>query len=147
MKFVLNQATEYKLLTERESNLTKHISIQVYWIKSQKGWYKLNIDGAFKNGDSHSGIGGIIRNSSGDWVMGVQMKSHSKSSIHSELQALYIGLQLTWEQKLYPLEVETDATHVINYINHGCVTYDSLVNNCRWLISKMDMQVIRHSFR
>lgn len=60
-----------------------------------------------------------IRNNNGDWMMGFQMKTHSKSLIHTELQALFHGLQLAWEKNIYPLEVETDATQVINSINHA----------------------------
>lgn len=74
------------------------------------------------------------------------MKVNAKSPIHTELQDFYYAIQLTWEQQLYPLKVETDAMQVINFINYGCVTYKYLINNCRWLMSKMDTLVIRHSF-
>lgn len=64
LSFVLKQATEYKLLIDRESNT--NISIPIYWTKPKKGWYKLTIDGAFKKGENHIVIGGIMRNSNGD---------------------------------------------------------------------------------
>lgn len=53
----MNQAIEYKLLTERESKLTN---------EPYPGWYKLNINRAFTGNDATGGLGGIFRNQNGD---------------------------------------------------------------------------------
>lgn len=52
----MNHAIEYKLLTERESKLDRKIEIKFHWNPPRTGWYKLNIDGAFKKGDTSGGI-------------------------------------------------------------------------------------------
>lgn len=49
------------------------------------------------------------------------MRTYSRAPIQTEHQALYQGLHIALEMKLYPLEVETDATYVIVYINIGCI--------------------------
>lgn len=40
-------ATEYKLLTQQESNIVQTHRINVTWHNPHKGYYKLNLDGAF----------------------------------------------------------------------------------------------------
>lgn len=62
----MNQAIEYKLLTERESKWDKKIELKFYLIPPRPDWYKLNIDGAFNRNDATGGLGGIFRNQNGD---------------------------------------------------------------------------------
>lgn len=148
LKRVMNQATEYKLLTERETKLYRKITIKFHWILPRRGWYKLNIDGAFKKGYTSGSIEGVFRNPDGNWILGIQMKAYSRAPVHTQLQALYQGLHIAQKMNLYPLEVETDATQVIAYITHDdCITYDSIIKLYMWLISEMGTVVIQHNFR
>ncbi|OIT29317.1 putative ribonuclease h protein, partial [Nicotiana attenuata] len=134
------------LLTERESDWDRKIKIKFYWTAPRTGWYKLNIDGAFNRNDASGCLEGVFRNQ-GNWTLGFTMKIISRAPIHAELMALYQGLRIAKEKKLYPLEIETDATQVIKYIKEGCITYDSIIYSCRLLLSQMGTVVMRHNFR
>ncbi|OIT34659.1 hypothetical protein A4A49_63691, partial [Nicotiana attenuata] len=135
------------LLTERESNWDKKIDLKFSWIKPLPGWYKLNIDGTFNKNDANGGIGGIFRNRNGDWILGFTSKIISRTLINSELMALYQGLCIAKDRKLFPLEIESDATHVITFIKEGCKAYESIINSCRMLLSQMDTMMMHHNFR
>ncbi|OIT04530.1 hypothetical protein A4A49_65327, partial [Nicotiana attenuata] len=135
------------LLTDRESNWDKKINISISWTKPPTGWYKLNIDGAFDKAKASGGIGGIIRNHHGDWMIGYASKITPKTPIHAELMALHLGLIIANKRKLLPLEIETDATQVISFINNGCKAYDTIINSYRLLLARMDQVVLHHNFR
>lgn len=55
------------------------------------------------------GIGGIFRNSQGEWILGFSNASFGPSPLSMELQALKYGLQLAMENNLIQLVIETDA--------------------------------------
>lgn len=61
--------------------------------------------------------------------------------------ALYQGFCIAKNRKLYPLEIETDATRVISFINEGYKPYESVINSCRLLLAQIDSVVMHHNFR
>ncbi|KAL2899077.1 Protein ALP1-like [Bienertia sinuspersici] len=78
----------------------------------QPGFYKLNIDGSWKD-ISKAGGGGVIRRDNGTWFMGFSSKYHSLSPLAAELQALRDGLLLAKQFQLTKVEVETDAKTIL----------------------------------
>ncbi|XP_070010645.1 uncharacterized protein [Nicotiana sylvestris] len=114
LSVVITRAQEFKLLTYNHSSPTNKKSIKVKWHKPRQGAYKLNKDGAYKGNDKIGGLGGIIRNSTGDWIVGFQEHTHVLNHTYAELLALNQGLQLAHERKLKSLEVETDLMEVVN---------------------------------
>ncbi|KAL8151271.1 hypothetical protein V2J09_021079 [Rumex salicifolius] len=61
----------------RSKNLMRPTSLRgppsvahISWIKPMEGWFKLNTDGASKGNPGAAGAGGVIRNHSGEWVIG-----------------------------------------------------------------------------
>ncbi|XP_019259064.1 PREDICTED: uncharacterized protein LOC109237239 [Nicotiana attenuata] len=109
------------------------------------GWIKLNIDGAFEK--LKSGIGGIFRDNTGKWILGFQKFCHSLFPLHTELQALYEGLQMAHKFNLFSLEIETDSTDVINAINNGHTSLSNLIHPCRLLMHQEKGLLVRHNFR
>nr|XP_016478792.1 PREDICTED: uncharacterized protein LOC107800150 [Nicotiana tabacum] len=114
---------EYKLLTDKESNPNTKKTIRIRWHMPPDGWYKLNIDGAFKAKKLHCGLSGVIRNRSGDWVVGFYNYTHAATPLQVELLALKHGLQLVWDLQLKPLKIETSSTDVLKCLDHGYPTY------------------------
>ncbi|XP_075076903.1 uncharacterized protein LOC142163509 [Nicotiana tabacum] len=94
-----------------------------------------------------SGISGIFRDSSGKWIIGFQKSCYSLFPLHTELQALYDGLQVAHRFKLFPLKVETDSTDVINAINNGHSTLANLIYSCKLLRRQEKHLLLRHNFR
>lgn len=66
---VNSKVQEYKFLTDKDPSLDKPISIPIAWIKAPPNYYKLNVDGPFTKGSDKGGFGGVVRNSTGDWVV------------------------------------------------------------------------------
>ncbi|KAK4734382.1 hypothetical protein R3W88_008643 [Solanum pinnatisectum] len=50
--------------------MTNQASISINWTPPPTGTFKLNIDGATNITKGIGGIGGVIRNNKGDWVIG-----------------------------------------------------------------------------
>ncbi|OIT20328.1 hypothetical protein A4A49_64747, partial [Nicotiana attenuata] len=57
------------------------------------------------------------------------------------------GQCIAKERNLLPLEIETNVTQVIKFINEGSITYDSIIYSCRLLLLQMGTVVIQHNVR
>ncbi|XP_019235506.1 PREDICTED: uncharacterized protein LOC109215848 [Nicotiana attenuata] len=121
------------------------MTIDIKWHPPQKGWYKLNVDGAHDN--LKSGIGGVFRSCSGKWIIGFQKKTNAIYPLHAELQSLQEGLKLAHRFMLFPLEIETDSTDVIKAIENGHATLNNVIFFCRSLMFQLKDLVLRHNFR
>ncbi|MCD7455544.1 hypothetical protein HAX54_028570 [Datura stramonium] len=105
------------------------------------------MDGAFSAKRGKSGIGGIIRNSNGDWIVGFCNKSYAYNHLMTDLEALEHGHQLVHAQKLLPVEIETDVVEVLQCLDHAHPTYIPVVESFRSLLRKLENPPLRHSFR
>lgn len=142
---VVKQALEYKLFTDKKNNTLKRIPLCISWHATPKGWYKINADGTFRSGKPISGIGGLIRNADSNWTFGFIKSIHADSPIYAELQAIHQGLTIAVEYIFTPLEVETDSTDVIYYLQKGYMTYNNIIFYYRWLMAKMGQVVLKHN--
>ncbi|KAK9011991.1 hypothetical protein V6N11_040062 [Hibiscus sabdariffa] len=61
-----------------------------------EGWHHLNSDASVENHTSFSSVGGVFRSSEGAWLVGLHKAIGVASSLHDELWAIYIDLQLAW---------------------------------------------------
>lgn len=69
------------------------------WKSHKEFFYKLNTDGAHTT--NKAGIGGLIRNSKAEWILGFIAAVPRDSSTSSELHALLQGLQLAYSTTLF----------------------------------------------
>ncbi|KAK4376718.1 hypothetical protein RND71_003014 [Anisodus tanguticus] len=138
---------EFSLLTQQKTVYNLKIRLHVFWRKPPDKWYKLNIDGSFHHANQSGGIGGVFRDSNGDWITEFSGVSPENSPLHAELQALHTGLQIAHQRQLFPLEIEMDCTEVILSLAKRNDAYISLISSCRWLLHKEKNLLIRHNFR
>lgn len=110
---------EYKHLTNTKK-VGKIIHTFVKW-KAPKIGYKLNTNGLTSK--KNNGIGGVIRNNKGDWILGFIGNSYQQDTITTEMYPLRTGLSLTLKHKLQSLEISTDCKEIIHMLtqNH-CIT-------------------------
>ncbi|KAK6773715.1 hypothetical protein RDI58_028953 [Solanum bulbocastanum] len=101
----------------------------------EPGWIILN------------GLGGVFRDSRGNWIAGFYKRGKGVNHIHMELQALLQGLEVAIARELIITEVETDATEVIKQIQHPSPLFSNIVNECRYALRKLGNPKIRHNFR
>lgn len=68
---VLGQVVEYTEIILHKGNESQYVHhLNIKWEPTDDGKYKLNVDGA-SNGDTMSGgLGGVIRDHYGNWILG-----------------------------------------------------------------------------
>ncbi|OIT37535.1 hypothetical protein A4A49_59281, partial [Nicotiana attenuata] len=119
----------------------------IKWYPPAPGFYKLNTDGSYMEKEGIGGLGGIIRNSAGDWVVGFHVKTLVITHTHAELLALQHRFQLAVQHSLFPIEVETDSVETIELLQKNHITYQSTLDSCRYQLRRLGSPAVRHSFR
>ncbi|XP_019235374.1 PREDICTED: uncharacterized protein LOC109215717 [Nicotiana attenuata] len=140
-------AWEYIFFTEKNPFKAKKIPIETRWYKPPKNAIKLNCDGALSSTNNAAGIGGLFRNSNGDWILGYQKATHAASPIHAELLALLEGLNIAVDFKDTNMEIETDSTDAIKLLHEDCTNFQNVILECRWLVHQLKLPLLRHNFR
>lgn len=76
------------------------------------------------------GAGGLIRNSSGEWLTGFSINLGICSVKIAELWGIYEGFLLAWNVGIRDIHVDVDGACAIQIITNGC----NSVNDCYPLI-------------
>jgi len=63
-----------------------------------QGVVKINTDGASSGNPGEAGIGGLLRNSDGMWMVGFVQRIGFATALVAELWAMEQGLKLAWER-------------------------------------------------
>lgn len=90
----IQQSIEYAYMAAPQHTRPRRIKYALKWIPPAPNIYKVNTDGAHSLTSNMDGIGGVIRNHLGDWIVGFLGNIPQSTSISVELQALIQGLQL-----------------------------------------------------
>lgn len=99
---------------------------------------KLNTDGCSKGNPGPAGFGSVIQDSAGKWVIGFFAHLGGCNSLVTELEAIWVGLELVWNEGLRDMICEVDALSVIQILSWDPLLSDplvGLVNDCRLLLS------------
>ncbi|XP_070008531.1 uncharacterized protein [Nicotiana sylvestris] len=146
MPQTVSKATEYLMLIKNDSTKVTHHNL-LKWEPPTRGFYKLNTDGAARGNPGIRGLGGVIRNHNGDWILGYMDNISHTTNTRAEVQALIRGLKLVEQNNLAPLEINTDSAETINMLLNGNLIYDPLICELRSIILRMDNVVVRHIYR
>ncbi|MBA0584964.1 hypothetical protein Gorai_015757 [Gossypium raimondii] len=87
-----------------------------HWGKAEKGWVKLNIDGAFSKSINIAVIGGVFRDHDGIGKCGFTMRIEKDSVFRTEVRAILEGLNLASTFGFRQLELECDNVLVVENI-------------------------------
>lgn len=108
-------------------------TLDVRWHLPPTIFIKLNIDGAYLNKHRKVSIGGIFRSSQGEYKV-----SFGTTPLSMELQALKYGLQLEIEHNLMKLEIDTDATNIINLLESDNYNpHNNIISKYRYWMKKL----------
>ena len=80
----------------------------------ERGWLKLNMDGAASKALGLVGKGGLIRDDIGNWVIGFSRRIGIINSFMVEVWALRDGLMLCNQMNLSDIIVELDAKALVD---------------------------------
>ncbi|OIT35519.1 hypothetical protein A4A49_59477, partial [Nicotiana attenuata] len=121
--------------------------MHVKWNSPTNEYSKLNSDEACSIPNQKRGFGGVIRDSTGKWLleyMGTRpMRKHS----YMELTALQESLRLALQHNTTSLEVNVDSTEVISLLGSLNSHYSSLIHECRYLLHQLDRPWVIHTYR
>jgi len=69
-----------------------------WWLKSSEGTIKIKIDGCSNGNPGRLGIGGLLRNGSGNWIIGFSGFIGLSSKVIVELNTIRFGSLLAWSK-------------------------------------------------
>ncbi|KAK8493976.1 hypothetical protein V6N11_050854 [Hibiscus sabdariffa] len=96
------------------------------WIAPKPGWFCLNVDGSISASSQLGKIGGLVRNTEGDWIVGFTKTTGISNILHIELWALYEGLKLSWDFGFERLIVYSDCRQAVELLNDHMAGSSSL---------------------
>ncbi|KAK4382455.1 putative ribonuclease H protein [Sesamum angolense] len=102
--------------------------LKVNWDKPERGWVKINTDGASKGNPGISGAGGIVRNEEGVAILAFYEFIGQATNMFSEVFGLYKALQLCNSRGINKIWIEVDAKNLIRLINCPSIAHWSLQN-------------------
>lgn len=124
-----------------------HVNLPVSWDPPRLGTFKLNTDGACSENSGRTGLGGVIRDHDGNWVMDFySMKPHT-TPLHAELLALKKGLEIAAANNIKPIEIDVDAAELTRMFQIDNSRYHNLLFSCRSLMKATQAAPPRHIFR
>lgn len=107
--------------------------------------YKLNTDGTHSSVSNRNGIGGIIRDHKGNWILGFSVNILYQSIIATELFALLQRFTLAVQHNLKPFQVEIDE--VLTLLHDNNIIYANLLTDCRHLLGQLHDPIVSHAYR
>ncbi|KAL4282284.1 hypothetical protein GQ457_03G032640 [Hibiscus cannabinus] len=96
------------------------------WQEPEPDWICLNVDAAVSPKSSSGSIGGVFRNHTGSWILGFQKQIGIVSILQTELWAIFIGLQIAWEQNFLFVTVQSDSMEAVNLLKKSQTSPSSL---------------------
>lgn len=87
----------------------------IIWQKPVTGTYKINVEGSYRNNGS-AGIGGIVRDSDGNFISAFSWSVQSTSSTYTEALAAKFGSILCTDNGLTNFTLEMDSLVVANIL-------------------------------
>ncbi|KAG5543526.1 hypothetical protein RHGRI_016306 [Rhododendron griersonianum] len=141
---VINFSLEWTLACDRDQSHCGNQTVLVSQVPPPVGLFKLNTDGSFDANLSMGLAGGLIRDSSGNWVLGFQRKDVVASS-STACWALKDCLQLALERNLLiGILAETDSLTLVHLLNQIVLSNHELCNiisDCMVLLDQLKAEV------
>ncbi|PKI42247.1 hypothetical protein CRG98_037363 [Punica granatum] len=104
------------LLSSQVVDGSKRKWISIHWVKPLEDFMKLNTDGDVRGSQGVTGAGGILRNSSGGWIIGFMQSLGVSTVTVAELWGVLTGLELAWNARCRRLIIEMDSMVVLTLV-------------------------------
>jgi len=111
---------------------------------------KLNVDGSSLGNPGHYGFRGLIRDTNGNWLFGFFGSCGITTNMNAELQAIFHGLQMAWNNGFQHVECESDCQLALSLIKEGVPTthpYAPVIDLIKRFIDYPWLLTFHHSLR
>ncbi|MBA0735766.1 hypothetical protein Gogos_019581 [Gossypium gossypioides] len=106
--------------------LASFSKIEQGWQRPEPGWIKININGSVSMSNTKAAIGGVVRYSSGVWLVGCEMVTGVSDIFQIEARAIVEGLKLVWSKGFKQVEVDCDNAMLIYTIRNGFASISNI---------------------
>ncbi|OMO95336.1 hypothetical protein CCACVL1_05429 [Corchorus capsularis] len=96
---------------KKNATIDAHVSNTI-WTPPERGWTKINSDGAFSKDDNRAGIRVVLLDGSGILIDGIAKNVQGNYVLMVESLALKRGVQLAIENKVEKAIFETDSSEL-----------------------------------
>lgn len=123
------------------------------WISchpSREDCIVLNVDGSCIGNPGAAGMGGVIRNTNGDWLWGFTSYLGHQDNLFAELMAMNKGLLLAWDQGYRQVVCYSDsllAIHLVQGPFNQLHAYATVIQNIKDCIHRNWSVQILHTLR
>ncbi|XVF29316.1 hypothetical protein REPUB_Repub15cG0110400 [Reevesia pubescens] len=135
---------------KRQDNITR-LPKWISWSPPPHNVFALNTDGTRNNSSGVSAVGGLIRNTGGNWICGFLSKIGRTNVQTAELWGVREGLHLAMEMGLQHLIIQVDAAAIIPLLQditiHNNHPSASILQDCHAMISYFNSVQVQHVYR
>ncbi|CAL2248695.1 unnamed protein product [Prunus armeniaca] len=120
------------------------------WQYPNEGVIKINTDGCRKGEDGRIAAGGVLRDSSGQWMRGFAVNLGVGQVLEAELWGIYLGLKLAWDIGCSAVVLESDSATAVHLLNKNVEDLHHLATmlwGCKDYINKNWICSIHHVYR
>lgn len=122
----------------------------VAWLPPHENYVKLNVDGSSLGNPGSSGYGGLIRSTTGEWIMGFSGFCGITTNLNAELLAIAYGLHIAWGKGYKEVICESDSQMSLDLIAKRVLVthpYAPLIEHIRSFISRPWKIIFQHTLR
>ncbi|KAL0417382.1 UNVERIFIED_CONTAM: putative ribonuclease H protein [Sesamum latifolium] len=123
--------------------------MKVKWNKPDKGWIKINTDGASKGNPGTAGAGGIARNEKGEVIFAFDDFIREATNMYAEVYGLFKALQICQTENFNRIWIEIDAINLIWLIREpskGHWSLQHMLSHINIILKKVEYR-ISHIYR
>ncbi|KAH0689250.1 hypothetical protein KY289_016608 [Solanum tuberosum] len=124
-------------------------SIIACWKFPTAGTLKLNTDGSFISTNESVGMGGVLRNEKGDFVLAFSCPIRCASNLEAEAMAAKHGMNICYQKNHSNFILELDSLAIVEMINEGkCCNFklNLIIEELQQLKKHANVKV-KHCFR
>ncbi|MBA0688412.1 hypothetical protein Goari_006203, partial [Gossypium aridum] len=90
--------------------------VRLKWHLLNSGWVKVNVDGSYNMNGHYLMVGGVVRDSTGNWLEGFMKYIGRGSTLKSELWVILTGLEVARLQNYIKIIVESGYLDAVEMI-------------------------------
>ncbi|KAL2242478.1 UNVERIFIED_CONTAM: putative ribonuclease H protein [Sesamum indicum] len=123
--------------------------MKVKWNKPDRGWIKINTDGASKGNPGPAGAGGIARDERGAAIFAFYEFIGEATNMYAEVYGLFKALQICQTENFNRIWIEVDAVNIIRLIKEpskGHWTLQHMLSRINLFLKRVEFR-ITHIYR